>query len=110
VRRTPSQRTSPAPRTPPKPPSSNLQVLIKFKFTLGCHDTQTSADASIGGHASGAMSWGLLKVLYAEHGKITYLDVLKETRSLLVGKYSQVPQMSAGRPMDVENTVFSLYA
>jgi hypothetical protein len=35
---------------------------------------------------------------------------LKQTRALLVGKYSQVPQMSAGRPMDVENTVFSLYA
>jgi hypothetical protein len=74
-------------------------TVIQF---AGCHDTQTSADASIGGHASGlsylflfsgAMSWGLLKVLHKEHGTITYLDVLKETRVLLEGKYSQIPQV-----------------
>lgn len=56
------------------------------------------------------MSWGLLKVLHENHGAISYLDVLRKTRALLVGKYSQIPQMSAGREMDVEGTVFSLYA
>lgn len=103
-----AQKENKSPQQPsePKPPRNPTKAhVVQF---AGCHDTQTSADASINGHASGAMSWGLLQVLNQKTGQITYLDVLKETRGLLQGKYSQIPQMSSGKEMDVKNGIFSL--
>jgi metacaspase-1 len=72
----------------------------------GCKDAQTSADASIDGQATGAMTYALIAVLKEKH-KITFTDLLLGMRRTLEGKYTQVPMMSAGRKFDL-NTPFSL--
>ncbi|KAI9204859.1 peptidase C14, caspase domain-containing protein [Polychytrium aggregatum] len=67
-------------------------TIVQFS---GCRDDQTSADAQIQGRASGALSWALMTVLQRNPNP-TYTELLRETRGLLQGKYSQVPQMSTG--------------
>ncbi|KAI9597076.1 caspase domain-containing protein [Syncephalis fuscata] len=67
----------------------------------GCRDDQTSADATIDSKATGAMSHALIKVL-KENPRINYTDLLYKLRNELKGKYTQIPQMSTGRPMDME--------
>ncbi|KAJ3017342.1 Ca(2+)-dependent cysteine protease [Thoreauomyces humboldtii] len=74
----------------------------------GCQDSQTSADASIGGEATGAMSWALLKTLQENNHKMTYTQVLRETRQSLQGKYKQIPQLSTGHQFDVNTVLFSV--
>jgi hypothetical protein len=66
----------------------------------GCKDSQTSADAHIEGQATGAMSWALLKSLRANPMQ-SYAQVLGSTRDLLRAKYSQIPQLSSGKQIDV---------
>jgi hypothetical protein len=63
----------------------------------GCRDDQTSADASIAGSATGAMSYALMEALNKSGGSLTFTGLLQELRGILHGKFSQVPQMSSGR-------------
>jgi metacaspase-1 len=80
---------------------STLADVIQFS---GCRDTQTSADATIGGKATGALSWSIIEA-FKQHGHDqTYVDLLKNIRSILQGKYTQVPQMSTGHKMDMKTT------
>lgn len=83
----------------------------------GCHDTQTSADANISnfelpnpaGRAGGACTAALLQVLYNDNGgqpqdcgNQSWVEVLRAMRRNLSGKgYSQVPQLSSSRMIDV---------
>ncbi|CAG8495706.1 5122_t:CDS:2 [Dentiscutata erythropus] len=67
----------------------------------GCKDEQTSADASEGGSATGAMSHALITT------DQTYLSLLNNIRDILRDKYSQKPQLSASHPMDM-NEVFKM--
>jgi len=77
---------------------STVADVVQFS---GCRDEQTSADAKIGGEATGAMSWSFRQA-FAENGfDQTYAELLGNIRKLLYGKYTQVPQMSAGHRMDV---------
>jgi len=70
----------------------------------GCKDDQTSADTSIKGEASGAMSYALIHVLKKhKRTKPTYTEVLREMRQVLEGKYTQVPQLSAGRRLVLDH-------
>jgi metacaspase-1 len=66
----------------------------------GCRDDQTSADADIAGAHVGAMSWSFLETM-RQNDEQTYLEILQNTRALLKGKYSQVPQLSLGYQMDL---------
>jgi hypothetical protein len=85
----------------------------------GCRDDQTSADASINGTSEGAMSWAFLETM-KQNPNPTYLDVrdsyrvpkfveiidrikaLTQTRSSLrQSEYTQVPQLSVGLEMDL---------
>ena len=68
----------------------------------GCQDSQTSADAHIGGEATGAMSYALIKALN-ENKSQDYNHLLKRMREILVEQYSQVPMMSAGRKLKLES-------
>ncbi|KNE55757.1 hypothetical protein AMAG_01634 [Allomyces macrogynus ATCC 38327] len=72
----------------------------------GCKDSQTSADATIQGQATGAMSWALLQALRAAPMQ-SYAQIIASTRDLLRGKYHQIPQLSAGRQIDI-NQLFVL--
>jgi metacaspase-1 len=71
----------------------------------GCQDKQTSADASIDGEATGAMTYALIQSL-KESTHMEYTDLLRKMRQTLDGKYTQVPMMSAGRKVDL-TTQFS---
>ena len=82
---------------------SALADVIQF---AGCKDNQTSADACIQQEATGAMSWALREVLQ-KNPHPNYTDLLMQLRELLKGKYAQIPQMSTGRPVDM-NVPFTM--
>jgi hypothetical protein len=81
----------------------------------GCRDEQTSADVSNvesfslpdpKGRAGGALTAALLNVTYADHkntGKdLSFQDTLLQVREMLRRKgFSQIPQLSSSRPMDI---------
>lgn len=71
----------------------------------GCRDDQTSADASIKGEHVGAMSYAFLTTMKQKGPKQSYIDVLTNTRSVLKGKYTQIPQLSAQHEMDLEKQI-----
>lgn len=62
----------------------------------GCKDGQTSADATISGQATGAMSYALIQCL-KKNKNMDYCTLLREMRKTLEGKYTQVPMLSSGR-------------
>lgn len=66
----------------------------------GCKDSQTSADATIGGQATGAMTYALIHALKGNR-EMEYTDLLRAMRQTLEGKYTQVPTMTAGRKLDL---------
>ncbi len=69
----------------------------------GCKDMQTSADATIKGEATGAMSYALITTLKRHlREEITYTDLLREMRQVLEGKYTQVPMLSAGKKLKLD--------
>ncbi|KAJ3084046.1 Ca(2+)-dependent cysteine protease [Quaeritorhiza haematococci] len=71
----------------------------------GCKDRQTSADTAVSGFgATGAMSYALIQSL-SRHPHPTYGQLLQSVRDILRAKYSQIPQLSSGRLMDM-NTPF----
>jgi len=67
----------------------------------GCADDQTSADTSIAGAATGAMSYAFIKTM-RQNPRQTYLEVLQSTRQELASKYAQIPQLSCGGPYDLD--------
>ena len=67
----------------------------------GCRDDQTSADASIGGEHVGAMSYAFLSTMKEKGANQSYLEVLQNTRKVLKGKYTQVPQLSVQHEVDL---------
>lgn len=66
----------------------------------GCKDDQTSADSSFNGVATGAMSWSFITTLQQQPQQ-SYLMLLNNMRNLLMGKYSQKPQLSSSHPIDM---------
>jgi len=70
-----------------------------------CKDDETSADTFEGGIAVGAMSYAFLKILkvnVASNQHLTYEQILKQSRDILIPKYSQKPQISGTHPMDLK--------
>jgi hypothetical protein len=67
----------------------------------GCEDDQTSADATIKGSHVGAMSYAFLETMKQHGPKQSYLQVLTNTRAVLKGKYTQIPQLSVGYEQDL---------
>lgn len=65
----------------------------------GCKDSQTSADAQIGGRNTGAMSDAFLTALQRNPNP-SYQELLVDIRRVLSSKYSQKPQLSSSHPID----------
>ncbi|KAL1303287.1 hypothetical protein AAFC00_006693 [Neodothiora populina] len=65
----------------------------------GSKDDQTSADAQIGGGATGAMSWAFITAL-KKNPQQSYVQLLNSIREELEGKYSQKPQLSCSHPLN----------
>ncbi|RKP02432.1 hypothetical protein CXG81DRAFT_10786 [Caulochytrium protostelioides] len=71
----------------------------------GCKDAQTSADSKTPhGMASGAMSYSLITALASNRNQ-NWSELLANMRNILKGKYTQVPQLSAGRLIDTKARV-----
>ncbi|KAM5501342.1 Ca(2+)-dependent cysteine protease [Microsporum canis] len=64
----------------------------------GSKDVQTSADATIGGQATGAMSWAFITAL-KKNPQQSYVQLLNSIRDELASKYSQKPQLSCSHPL-----------
>ena len=64
----------------------------------GSKDVQTSADATIGGEATGAMSWAFITSL-KKNPQQSYVQLLNSIRDELSTKYSQKPQLSCSHPL-----------
>ena len=68
----------------------------------GCEDDQTSADATIKGSHVGAMSYAFLETMRKHGTKQSYIQVLQNTRQVLKGQYTQIPQLSVGYEQDLD--------
>jgi hypothetical protein len=84
------RRSTPAARRAMDIVSADLpEVLI-----TGCRDTQTSADAFIGGSYNGALTHSLVAAITKKKGKLTYRELHDlATKTLKKGGYDQVPQL-----------------
>ena len=70
----------------------------------GCRDDQTSADAYINRKFQGAMSWAFLRAM-KEKKEISWKELLLRMRELLKPYYTQVPQLSSGRELDINSKI-----
>jgi hypothetical protein len=68
----------------------------------GCFDSQTSADTFIDNKYQGALTWSFLKVM-TEHTNLTWKSLLINMRDLLKPNYSQIPQLSSGKMIDINS-------
>lgn len=74
--------------------SDVVNVDIPEVLVTGCRDTQTSADAYIGGSFNGALTYNLVASIKEKKGKLTYRDLHTLTKGRLAkGKFDQVPQL-----------------
>ena len=87
-----------------------------FRMISGCEDAQTSADVSDvksfqlpdpAGRAGGACTSALLQILYGDHKDtakdLSFEQVLMKMRGQLkAGGYTQIPQMTGSRPVEVK--------
>jgi hypothetical protein len=71
---------------------------IKEMLITGCRDTQTSADAHIGGSFNGALTYYLVESIKATQGKLTYRELHQHTTAKLKkDDFDQVPQLEGRR-------------
>jgi hypothetical protein len=72
----------------------------------GCQDPQTSADAWEEGKFQGAMTYSFLRALEECGSRARYEDLIKRIRAILKEKgYSQLPSLSAGKPLNLRSRV-----
>jgi len=72
----------------------------------GCRDDQTSADASIGGMATGAMSYAFMTFIHSNPTP-SLIELLNGMRDIMAQKkFSQIPQMSTSHEMDPHTPFF----
>ncbi|SRR6185437_7490121 len=71
---------------------------IQELLITGCRDTQTSADADIGGTYNGALTYYLVKSIKEAEGKLTYQELHQGTVAKLKrNDFDQVPQLEGQR-------------
>ena len=73
----------------------------------GCRDDQEAADAYINRRFQGAMSWAFLRAM-KEKKDISWKELLLRMRELLKPYFTQIPQLSSGREMDIDSKVIML--
>lgn len=86
-------------------------IPAEVRMISGCRDSQTSADVSNvasfqlpdpAGRSGGACTSALLKVLYNESGDLSFQEILYKMRDILGdGGYTQIPQLTSSRCLDV---------
>jgi metacaspase-1 len=69
-------------------------VSLPETLVTGCRDTQTSADAYIGGTYNGALTYHLVSAIREARGKLTYRELHEQTLARLrKDEFEQVPQL-----------------
>lgn len=75
-----------------------VQADIPELLITGCRDTQTAADAYLGGSYNGALTYNLVQALREARGSTSYLDLHRRTvEKLRRGRFDQVPQLEGRR-------------
>lgn len=103
----------------PSPTSVSFTTLEEKKYAQtradvillsGCMDSQTSADSFEEGSSQGAMTYGFRKVMQSlGRSNFTYWAFMKKLCSLLKKKgYTQTPQITSGRRIDISNALFKI--
>jgi len=70
--------------------NANISELL----ITGCRDTQTSADAYIGGTYNGALTYHLVQTIKQAKGQLSYRELHSQTlQQVKKGGYDQVPQL-----------------
>ena len=84
----------------------NLETQGNVIMISGCTDEQTSSDALFNNKSNGAMTWSLLESL--KYNPISsWRELIKLMRDKLkTSSFSQIPQISSGTFIDIDNTVF----
>jgi uncharacterized caspase-like protein len=73
----------------------------------GCRDTQTSADAFIGGSYNGALTYSLVEAMRNAKGRLTYRELHDRAAEVLKKKkFEQVPQLE-GQAARFDRPLFS---
>ena len=73
----------------------------------GCRDTQTSADAFIGGKFNGALTYFLVETIKKAEGKLTNRTLHKQTiAGVKASQYDQIPQLE-GRATNLDRPFLS---
>ncbi|HSA85826.1 MAG TPA: caspase family protein [Nitrospira sp.] len=71
---------------------------IPEMLLTGCRDTQTSADAHIGGSYNGALTYYLVESIKEAEGKLTYRELHQRTTAKLKQEdFDQIPQLEGRR-------------
>jgi len=71
---------------------------IQEMLITGCRDTQTSADAHIGGSFNGALTYYLVESIKEANGELTHRQLQQRTAAKLKSEdYDQVPQLEGQR-------------
>lgn len=71
---------------------------IQEMLITGCRDTQTSADAHIGGTYNGALTYYLVESIKEAEGKLTYRELHRRTMAKLKTEdFDQIPQLEGQR-------------
>jgi hypothetical protein len=79
--------------------SDVLEANIGEVLITGCRDTQTSADAYIGGSYNGALTYSLVAAIREAKGKLSNRELHAKTLAKLKQQdFDQVPQLEARKP------------
>jgi hypothetical protein len=85
--------------------NKNLETLGNVIMISGCMDSQKSADAPINLSHQGAMTWSFLDAIKS-NPNITWNDLVLNMRSTLSKSFfSQTPQLSSGKPLDLNSKI-----
>jgi metacaspase-1 len=98
-------------RRSPRAARRNTDVVtakIPEVLITGCRDTQTSADAFMGGTYNGALTYSLVEAMRQANGRLTYRELRDRTASTLKAKnFEQVPQLE-GLAESFDKPIFSI--
>lgn len=92
--------------------NSENDTISQVIFISGCKDEQTSEDAYLNGKNTGALTFGFLEILKKYNylqTNVTYKQFMTDLRNILSdNNFSQIPQLSYGQNMNIEQDLFGL--
>jgi hypothetical protein len=73
----------------------------------GCRDDQLSSEAYTDKKIEGAMSWTIKNVITEKGSNISWKTLISSMRDILINSgFDQVPQLSTGKPINIDSKMF----